>query len=214
VAVLSHATTTKETGSIFEAAAGHFSKIRWQRSAGVQLRPDDSLTPGAVLQHWNKIVDFSHNAEAATSVADSMAQLHAGLKLAPNAPGQHIDFKDKVVLVTGAGEGLGRAYAQLFAKLGAKVAVNDVVGAKVVTNDINTTGGTAIAITTSVEQGDLVVKAVIDKWKRIDIIINNAGILRDKAFTNMTDDMWHAVLSVHLRGIYKITKGTSSLPSQ
>jgi multifunctional beta-oxidation protein len=91
--------------------------------------------------------------------------------------------------------------------LGAKVAVNDVVGAETVANDINARGANAIAISTSVEQGDEVVKAVIDKFKRIDIIVNNAGILRDKAFTNMSDDLWFPVINVHLRGIYKITKG-------
>jgi multifunctional beta-oxidation protein len=116
-------------------------------------------------------------------------------------------------LVTGGGEGLGRAYAYLFAGLGAKVAVNDVVGAETVANDINARGADAVAISTSVEQGDEVVKAVIEKFKRIDIIINNAGILQDKAFTNMSDDLWFPVINVHLRGIYKITKGINPFES-
>jgi multifunctional beta-oxidation protein len=211
VAVLAHKSNIRENGSIFEAVGGHFSKIRWQRSEGLQLRPDETLTPDALLSHWSKIADFSNNAEAATNVANSMNQLHQGLELPKNTPGEPLNFTGKVVLVTGGGEGLGRAYARLFAELGAKVAVNDVVGAETVANDINTRGADAIAISTSVEQGDEVVKAVIENFKRIDIIINNAGILRDKAFTNMSDDLWFPVINVHLRGIYKITKGLNSL---
>jgi multifunctional beta-oxidation protein len=58
----------------------------------------------------------------------------------------------------------------------------------------------------TVEKGDEVVKAVVDKYGRIDLVVNNAGILRDKAFTNMTDDMWFPVINVHLRGTYKVMK--------
>jgi multifunctional beta-oxidation protein len=105
VAVLVHKSNARENGSIFEAAAGHYSKIRWQRSQGVQLRPDDTLTPDALLNHWSQIADFSKNAEAATTVANSMDQLHQGLELPKNVRGEPIDFTGKVVLVTGAGEG-------------------------------------------------------------------------------------------------------------
>ena len=101
---------------------------------------------------------------------------------------------------------MGRAYAHLFARLGAKVAVNDVVNAEKVAEAINKAGGQAFAITQTVEKGDEVVKAVVDKYGRIDIVVNNAGILRDKAFHNMTDDQWHAVINVHLRGTYKVMK--------
>lgn len=105
-----------------------------------------------------------------------------------------------------AGEGLGRAYALLFARLGAKVVVNDLRGAERVVDQIRNAGGEAIANTTSVEDGAVVVDAVIRAFGRIDIIINNAGILRDKAFTNMSDDLWFPVVNVHLRGTYKIMK--------
>lgn len=210
VAVLVHISNIRENGSIFEAAAGHFSKIRWQRSEGLQLRPDETLTPDALLSQWTKIGDFTKNAEAANNVANSMEQLQRGLELPANTMGEPVDFTDKVVLVTGAGEGLGRAYAHLFASLGAKVAVNDTVGAETVANDINAKGLDAIAISISVEEGDKVVKAVVDKFKRIDIIVNNAGILSDKAFANMSDDLWFPVLDVHLRGVYKVTKGIDS----
>ncbi|KAK3623638.1 hypothetical protein LTR56_021501 [Elasticomyces elasticus] len=204
VATLVHR-SSKETGSIFEAAAGHFAKIRWERSKGLRLRADDSLTPGALLQGWPKVRDFT-DAEHPNSVADSMALLHEALKLPRNDPGESFDFTGKVALVTGGGEGLGRSYAYLFAKLGAKVVVNDIKGAEKVAEQIRSDGGEAIAETTTVENGATVVKAVIDRYGRIDIVINNAGILRDKAFANMTSELWDPVISVHLRGTYQITK--------
>ncbi|KAF2099226.1 Fox2 protein [Rhizodiscina lignyota] len=204
VAVLVHS-SNKETGSIFEAAAGHFSKIRWERSKGLLLRPDDSLNPDAVLKGWNTIIDFK-DAEHPNRVADSMGLLRKALQLPKNAPSQSFDFKGRVALVTGGGDGLGRAYCLQFAKLGAKVAVNDLARADNVVQEIKGMGGDAIAIKMSVEKGDEVVKAVIDAFGRIDIVINNAGILRDKAFQNMTDNLWFPVLNVHLRGTYKITK--------
>ena len=204
VGVLVHSSCT-ETGSIFEAAAGHYSKIRWERSKGFLARPDDTLTADVVLQNYDKIVDFK-GAEHPTGVADSMALLQKAMKLPPNQPRGEVSFKDKVVLVTGAGEGLGRAYAKHFANLGAKVVVNDIKYADKVADDIKSAGGEATALTMSVEEGENVVKAVVQKYGRIDVLVNNAGILADKAFMNMTDPQWFSVLSIHLRGTYQISK--------
>jgi multifunctional beta-oxidation protein len=75
-----------------------------------------------------------------------------------------------------------------------------------VVQEIQKAGGKAVGVKASAEDGDAVVKAAIDAYGRIDIIINNAGILRDKAFTNMDDKMWDQVIAVHLRGTYKVTK--------
>ena len=75
-----------------------------------------------------------------------------------------------------------------------------------VTQEIQKNGGKAVANKASVEDGDAVVKAAIDAFGRVDIIINNAGILRDKAFANMDEQLWDSVLTVHLRGTYKVTK--------
>jgi multifunctional beta-oxidation protein len=178
VGVLCHA-DCKESGSIFEAAAGHFSKIRWERSRGWWGYPDESLTADVVLKNHDKIVDFT-GAEHPNNVADSLAMLEKAKTMPNNQPGEPLKFKDRVVLVTGGGDGLGRAYAIAFARLGAKVAVNDVKNAQKVTDEIKSQGGEAIALEMSVEDGAGVVKAVIDNFKRIDVVVNNAGILRDK----------------------------------
>lgn len=101
---------------------------------------------------------------------------------------------------------LGRSYALLFAKLGAAVVVNDLVNPDVVVQEIQKEGGKAVGNKASAEDGETVVKAAIDAFGRIDIVINNAGILRDKAFGNMDDQLWDQVMNVHLRGTYKVTK--------
>lgn len=75
-----------------------------------------------------------------------------------------------------------------------------------VVQEIKLLNGEAVGVKASAEDGDFVVKATIEAYGRIDIIINNAGILRDKAFANMDDKMWNQVISVHLRGTFKITK--------
>jgi multifunctional beta-oxidation protein len=204
VAVLTHE-SVKESGSTFEAAAGHFSKITWQRSKGLLLRPDDTLTPDVLLRNWHRIGDFS-SPEGSAQVGNMMDILENAMKLPKNVPGDALNFTGKVALITGGGDGLGRAYCHLFARLGAKVVVNDILKADQVVQEIRNAGGEAVAVNISVEQGDLVVKAVLEAYGRIDIIVNNAGILRDKAFTNMTDDLWFPVINVHLRGTFKIIK--------
>ena len=206
VAWLVHA-RCKETGGIFEAAAGHFSKIRWERSKGLLLRPDESLTPELILSKWNKVVDFT-GAEYPNQPAELMGLLAQAEQLPSSKPSSSVDLgvKGRVVLVTGGGAGLGRAYAMLFGKLGAKVLVNDVRNASSVAAEIRDQGGEAASSDISVERGDEVVQAVLQEYGRIDIVVNNAGILRDKAFTNMTDAQWTEVLNVHLRGTYKVTK--------
>ncbi|KAF2805659.1 multifunctional beta-oxidation protein-like protein [Mytilinidion resinicola] len=204
VAVLTHKSNT-ETGAIYEVGGGHIAKIRWERSKGAIYRADSSLTPGAVLSKWNEVNDFSEP-EYPTGPANFMELLEEAQKLPPNKPGENLDFKGKVVLITGAGAGLGRAYALLFAKLGAKVVVNDLVNPDTVVQEIQKLGGEAVGNKANVTDGDAVVKGAIDAYGRVDVLINNAGILRDKAFTNMDDKMWDIVMEVHARGTYKVTK--------
>ncbi|EON66117.1 peroxisomal hydratase-dehydrogenase-epimerase [Coniosporium apollinis CBS 100218] len=205
VAVLVHSSNTKETGSIFEVGGGHIAKLRWERAKGALLRADESLTPGAILTKWDNVNDFSAPSYP-TGPANFMELLEEAQKLPPNPEGEKTDFKGKVVLITGAGGGLGRAYALLFAKNGAKVVVNDLVNPDNVVEEIKKMGGEAVGNKANCEDGDAVVKTAIDAYGRIDVVINNAGILRDKAFTNMTDEQFDSVLNVHLRGTYKVTK--------
>jgi len=204
VGVLVHS-SCNETGSIFEAAAGHFSKIRWERSKGFLARPDENLTADLILRNHDKIMDFSE-AEHPKGTADMMTLLEKGLALPSNPVSGETDFKGKVALVTGGGVGLGRAYAMNLAKLGAKVVVNDVKHAEEVVEEIKSAGGEATAAVMSVEAGETLVRAVVDQHGRIDIVVNNAGVLRDKAFQNMTEEQWHTVMNVHLRSTYLITK--------
>ena len=126
----------------------------------------------------------------------------------------------KVALVTGAGGGLGRAHALLLAKEGASVVVNDLGGSRdgtgaghnmadKVVDEIKAAGGKAVADYGSVAdpaQAKAMVQTAVKTFGKIDICINNAGILRDKSFKNMTDDMWDIIINVHLRGTYLVTK--------
>ena len=128
-----------------------------------------------------------------------------------------VRFDDKVVIVTGAGGGLGRAHALLFAKHGAKVVVNDLGGsthgeganasaADLVVAEIREAGGTAIANHDSVTDGDRIVRQAVDAFGRVDVVVNNAGILRDKTFHKMEDADWDLVYKVHVEGAYKVTR--------
>jgi len=124
--------------------------------------------------------------------------------------------KDKVVLITGAGRGIGRAMAIMMAEHGAKVVVNDLgagVGgeetgespAEEVVATIRAAGGEAVINgdnVASLEGAEAMVQTAIDNFGRIDCVVNNAGILRDKIFHKMTPDEWNAVINVHLNGSF------------
>lgn len=129
---------------------------------------------------------------------------------------RQFDFFDKVAIVTGAGGGLGRAYALLLAGRGAKVVVNDLGGsasgegastraADRVVEEIRAAGGDAVANYDSVEDGARIVQTALDHFGTVDIVINNAGILRDVSFHKMTDADWDIIQRVHLRGSYAVT---------
>jgi NAD(P)-dependent dehydrogenase (short-subunit alcohol dehydrogenase family) len=131
-----------------------------------------------------------------------------------------LEFDGKVAIVTGAGGGLGKQHALLLASRGARVVVNDVGGtvsgdgadlgpAEAVAREIRELGGEAVSDGHSVatpEGGEAIVATALDAYERVDILINNAGILRDKTFHNLTPDILNPVLDVHLKGAFYVTR--------
>ena len=128
-------------------------------------------------------------------------------------------FDERVAIITGAGNGLGKAHALELARRGAMVVVNDLGGAvdgegndssaaQLVVDEITAAGGIAIANTSSVTDAAAaksMVDQAIEEFGRLDIVVNNAGILRDKAFHTSTLENWQAVIDVHLTGAYNVT---------
>jgi len=130
---------------------------------------------------------------------------------------KQLRFDGRVAVVTGAGNGLGKAYALELARRGAQVVVNDLGGslkgqggsaapADQVVEEIIAAGGQAVANYDSVLEGSKVVDAAVKSFGRIDIVINNAGILRDVSFKRMSEQDWDAVMAVHLKGAFSVTR--------
>ena len=130
-----------------------------------------------------------------------------------------IRFDGRVAVVTGAGGGLGKTYAKLFASRGASVVVNDLGGstdgtgaskmADECVKEIAEAGGTAVANYDSVatpEGGEGIIQTALDNFGKVDILVNNAGILRDKSFAKLEPENLHIVLDVHLRGAFYVTQ--------
>ena len=129
-----------------------------------------------------------------------------------------IGMEDRVAIVTGAGRGLGREHAVLLGRLGARVVVNDFGGAgdgsggsvsvaQEVADEINSQGGSAVANSASVADFDAargLVQQAIDTFGSLDVVVNNAGILRDRMLVNMTESDWDAVMAVHLKGHFAV----------
>ncbi|MBW2494703.1 MAG: SDR family NAD(P)-dependent oxidoreductase [Deltaproteobacteria bacterium] len=125
----------------------------------------------------------------------------------------------KVAIVTGSGGGIGREHALALAKAGAAVVVNDLGGARdgtgasqnmadQVVAEIKAAGGEAVAnydTVASIDGANSIVETALDAFDKVDIVVNNAGILRDKSFAKMDEDMWDIVIQVHLRGTFCVT---------
>ena len=130
-------------------------------------------------------------------------------------------LEGKVALVTGAGGGIGRQHALALAREGAKLVINDLGGtrdgsgqggasmADTVVEEIKALGGEAVASYDSVADvaaGERIVQTGIDAFGKLDICINNAGILRDKTVSKLTEDLWEPVIAVHLKGTYSVSR--------
>jgi NAD(P)-dependent dehydrogenase (short-subunit alcohol dehydrogenase family) len=134
-------------------------------------------------------------------------------------------LKDKVAVVTGAGRGIGREIALLMGRLGACVVVNDYGGSEVgqgtsqlpadeVVGEIKGSGGRAAANYDSVATmagGQRIVQTALDAFGRLDIVVHNAGILRDRMIFNMTEEEWDAVINTHLKGAFAVTRAAAPL---
>jgi NAD(P)-dependent dehydrogenase (short-subunit alcohol dehydrogenase family) len=134
-------------------------------------------------------------------------------------------LENKVAIVTGAGRGIGRSIAHLLAKEGAKVVINDLGGgpagggadvqvADLVVHEIKELGGHAVASYDSITEFDnahKIVKTAIDSFGRLDIVVNNAGILRDRMIFKMTEEEWDSVIAVHLKGSFNLTSAAVPL---
>ena len=137
-------------------------------------------------------------------------------------------LEGKVAIVTGAGRGIGRGEALALAKEGARVIVNDFGGtasgdggdatpAEEVVAEIKKMGGDALpnfGNVVSMADGEAIVKQAMDTWGRLDILVNNAGILRDRIIFNMSEEEWDAVIAVHLKGHFTITRFASIVMRQ
>ncbi len=132
-------------------------------------------------------------------------------------------LKDRVAIVTGAGRGIGREIARMMAQAGARVVVNDFGGredgtggeatlADQVVKEIREAGGEVVASYDSVASmagGQRIVQTALDAFGRLDIVVNNAGILRDRMIFNMTEEEWDAVIAVHLKGAFAVTRAAA-----
>ncbi len=223
-----------ESGKIYAAGAGTYARaavltgkshvpeingasvdVEDVAQAWAEISRLDNAVPywdqdGMIGELFEKIVDFS------TPSIEASGNLPT-----QRLPKDDIRFDGRVAIVTGAGEGLGRVYALELARRGAFVVVNDYgvprdgagegtgTAAERVVQEIRAFGGTAVAQCDSVATvagGRAIVKRALDAFGKVDILINNAGIIRDKSFVKMTIENWRAVFDVHLNGAFHVTQ--------
>ncbi|SCU92145.1 LAFA_0F08328g1_1 [Lachancea sp. 'fantastica'] len=215
VLYLSHE-STKVTNSIFELAAGYYSQIRWERSSGQIFNPDPkTFTSEAILNQWKSVVDYHdkpfNKVGHPVQLSDYNALINKARQLPANDQGTtSIDsLKGKVVIVTGAGAGLGKSHALYFAKYGARVVVNDIRDPHTAVAEIKEKYGKDSAVADThdvVSNAEEIVRTALDHFGRVDVLVNNAGVLRDRSFVKMSDEEWLLVLKVHLYSTFGLCK--------
>ncbi|AQZ12401.1 FOX2 (YKR009C) [Zygosaccharomyces parabailii] len=207
----------KVTNSIFELAGGWYGQIRWERSSGQIFNPnEETLTPEALLHKWGSINDFTDKPFKPTEHPIQLADYNDLITKARNLPKNNDQgtikiksLQNKVVIITGAGGGLGRSHANWFARYGAKVVVNDIKSPKDVVQELNNKYGEGTAVSDThniITEAPLIVETALRSFGHVDVLVNNAGILRDRSFKKMVDSEWNAVLQVHLFATFAMCK--------
>ena len=222
-----------ENGGCFEVGAGRLARLDYERSGGLQLAlaapgDDAGRQAAALLAHWERVVAFepaSVTRPKHVTDVDWVGLVQAGLKREGPGPREVqrtvVSLRGRTAIVTGAGGGLGRAYALALAAAGCAVLVNDVSSggvrggprpADLVVQQIRAAGGVASASYADiVEAAEAVVEQCRAAYGRVDIVINNAGILRDRSFLKMTRTDFEAVLAVHLLASVRLSKAVLPL---
>jgi acyl dehydratase len=192
-----------------------------EKARRMACRFSKTLLPGdpIKLQIWKEKEGLAYWRVVNTKTGDTVIDL--GVFEYGDIPKDEIRFDGRVAIITGAGGGLGRTYALELGRRGAKVVVNDLGGSRdgsgkgsasaadKVVEEIKKAGGEAVANYDNVataEGGANIVKTAVDAFGTVDIVINNAGILRDKSFLKMEPENWDAVMNVHLNGAYNVTR--------
>ncbi|KAF5378319.1 hypothetical protein D9615_008778 [Tricholomella constricta] len=185
VAVLCHPDRPDASGKVFKLDAGFIAKTRWERSNGTVFKTDSSFTPSAVKAKWSEITDFSNRySEPSFQLVHCritycllQGKLEQAAKLPPNTQSSpEVRFDSQTVIITG---------------LGVNVVVNDVSekGANAVVDEV--IKGSCCSVLA--EDGEVIVKVALEKFGSVHVFIANAGILRDKSFTAMTEQEWDIV---------------------
>ncbi|KAA1467466.1 multifunctional beta-oxidation protein [Dentipellis sp. KUC8613] len=208
VLAVTHPDGPDATGKAFVVGAGYVAEIRWERSKGVVFKTDESYTPSAIKERWEEITDFE-GADHPQSLVDNdiPAKLEQAKSLKANPQASpEIRYDGKTVIVTAAGVGFGRAFAHLYARLGANVVVNDASAsdANKVVDEIKKVGGKAVAAVYPAQEGEAIVKAALDAFGGVHVLVYNARIMNNKPFSSLSEAEWDQVLVGQLRGAYKI----------
>ena len=212
--------TCQSTGEIFELGGGYVARVDFERSKGLLLS-GENLKPEKILSSWDKVIDFQLAPEYPKNITDvdwvGLAESSKLIKdtIVPSINVGALSLKGKAAIVTGAGGGLGRVYSLALGALGCSVLVNDLSPAgsdgrrpsEKVASEIREAGGVAsINYLDITKDANSIVKHCLEIYGRVDILINNAGILRDKSYLKMSDEEFRLVLNVHLGGTVQMSK--------